>query len=223
MRCRKRCLLAMLLAAAAGSEGFSPTLHSSLQTLRAARAQPRHKCAITAQQETTSTTSSASAAEQEGKQPLLPVPPPPKKGDYIDIFCRGTNALMKSAVLPSFRSKVEVKPAGSAGERVVDRLLAAPEFPGMSRPLWLVMAGSVPTFLGWYGYYKFSVEEELFHDELALEGRVTGCGGYGTLFPFVFLGLIGAFLRFGLSIDEGEYVMEAGGAWILAGQVNLHW
>ena len=218
----KRCVLAMLLAAAAGSEGVSPTLPPSLQVLRAARAQPRHKFAhFIAQQETTSTTSSASAAEQ-GKQPLLPVPPPPRKGDYIDIFCRGTNALMKSAVLPSLRSKVEMKPAGSAGEGVVDRLLAAPEFPGMSRPLWLVMAGSVPTFLGWYGYYKFSVEEELFQDELALDGRVTGCGGYGTLFPFVFLGLIGAFLRFGLSIDEGEYVMEAGGAWILAGQVNLY-
>ena len=54
---------------------------------------------------------------------------------------------------------------------------------------------SVPTLLGWYGYYKFSVEEELFQDELASEGRVTGCGGYGTLFPFVFFGLIGAFLR----------------------------
>jgi hypothetical protein len=30
---------------------------------------------------------------------------------------------------------------------------------------------SVPTLLGWYGYYKFSVEEELFQDELASEGR----------------------------------------------------
>ena len=27
---------------------------------------------------------------------------------------------------------------------------------------------------GWYGYYKFSVEEELFQDELRREGRVSG-------------------------------------------------
>ena len=35
----------------------------------------------------------------------------------------------------------------------------------------------------WYGYYKFSVEEELFQDELATDGRVTGCGGYGSTKP----------------------------------------
>jgi hypothetical protein len=27
--------------------------------------------------------------------------------------------------------------------------------------------------------------------------------------------------RFGLDMEEGEIVIEAGGAWILAGQVNL--
>ena len=27
--------------------------------------------------------------------------------------------------------------------------------------------------------------QELFHDELRRSGRATGCGGYGTLFPFV--------------------------------------
>lgn len=69
---------------------------------------------------------------------------------------------MKKAVVQSFRDKVEMKPAGTAGPELIDRLLAAPEFPGMSRPLWMVMAGSIPTALGWYGYYKFSVEEELF-------------------------------------------------------------
>lgn len=69
---------------------------------------------------------------------------------------------MKKAVLQSFRDKVEMKPAGSAGPELIDKLLAPPEFPGMSRPLWMVMAGSIPTLLGWYGYYKFSVEEELF-------------------------------------------------------------
>ena len=59
-------------------------------------------------------------------------------------------------------------------------------------------------------------------DELANEGRVTGCGGYGTLFPFVFAFLIGGFAKFVLDIEAGEYIMGAGGAWILGGQINLY-
>ena len=51
---------------------------------------------------------------------------------------------------------------------------------------------------------------------------MTGCGGYGTLFPFVFAVVIGGFCRFVLEIEAGEYLMEAGGAWILAGQINLY-
>jgi hypothetical protein len=42
-------------------------------------------------------------------------------------------------------------PAGTAPADAISRLLARPEFPGMSRPLWLVMAGSIPTLLGWWG------------------------------------------------------------------------
>jgi hypothetical protein len=37
---------------------------------------------------------------------VLPDPPPVKDGDYIDMFCRGANALMKQSVLKSFRDKV---------------------------------------------------------------------------------------------------------------------
>ena len=88
---------------------------------------------------------------------LFPKPPPPKEGDYVDIFCRGTNALMKSLVLQKFRDKVdmtslyftphpyfcvqrfpiifllhqvEMQPAGSAGPEILDKLMAPPEFPG---------------------------------------------------------------------------------------------
>ena len=46
----------------------------------------------------------------------------------------------------------------------------------------MVIAASVPTGRVWYGYYKFSVEEELFRDELATTGFATGCGGYGTAY-----------------------------------------
>ena len=55
-------------------------------------------------------------------------------------------------------------------------MTTAPESPGVPRGVALTMLGSVPTALGWYGYYKFSVEEELFQDELRREGRVSGRG-----------------------------------------------
>jgi hypothetical protein len=201
-------------ALAAACEAFVPAARLTARRVRL-------PCLpLRAQQDATAPQTASAGAS---KSPGLPLPPPPPRdGDYVDIFCRGTNMLMKQAVLPSFRRRVELQPAGTAGPEVMDRLLAAPEFPGMSRPLWLVMAGSIPTLLGWYGYYKFSIEEELFQDELSSDGRASGCGGYGTLFPFVFLSLIGAFLRFGMDVEEGEYVIEAGGAWILAGQVNLY-
>lgn len=117
---------------------------------------------LTAQQQSTEAAPAADAGVPKYEKKFPFDAPPPKDGDYIDMFCRGTNDLMKKAVVQSFRDKVEMKPAGTAGPELIDRLLAAPEFPGMSRPLWMVMAGSIPTALGWYGYYKFSVEEELF-------------------------------------------------------------
>jgi hypothetical protein len=133
---------------------------------------------MTAQQQSTE---AAPAAENSGiprYEKKFPFDaPPPKDGDYIDMFCRGTNDLMKKTVVQSFRDKVEMKPAGTAGPELIDRLLAAPEFPGMSRPLWMVMAGSIPTALGWYGYYKFSVEEELFQVRRLL-GQKGSLGGW---------------------------------------------
>eukprot|EP00930_Biecheleria_cincta_P001315 TRINITY_DN102449_c0_g1_i1.p1 TRINITY_DN102449_c0_g1~~TRINITY_DN102449_c0_g1_i1.p1 ORF type:complete len:348 (+),score=39.74 TRINITY_DN102449_c0_g1_i1:52-1044(+) len=149
-------------------------------------------------------------------------PPRPKEGDYVDIFCRSTNAFFRQLVIPQVREKVELKPAGTAGPEVLDKLTAAPEYPGISRPLWLVMVGSIPTVLGWYGYYKFSVEEELFQAELRAEGRVTGFGGYGTLFPFVFGLLLGIAMQFAGFDDIGSLLISAASIWILAGQVNLY-
>lgn len=70
-------------------------------------------------------------------------------------------------------------------------LTASPASPGVPRPLWLVILGSVPTGLLWYGYYKFCVEEELLESEVA-KGKVPrGFGGFGTLGPFVYLCLAG--------------------------------
>ena len=71
------------------------------------------------------------------------------------------------------------------------------------------------------GYYKFSVEEELFQYELMTEGKVSGCGGYGTLFPFVYGVIIGFPLKL-LGLSLGDTFIEAASIWILLGQVNLY-
>ena len=52
-------------------------------------------------------------------------------------------------------------------------------------------------------------------------GRVSGCGGYGTLFPFVYGILIGFPMRL-LHIPGGDFLIEVAGAWILLGQINLY-
>ena len=70
---------------------------------------------------------------------------------------------------------------------------------------------------------QFSVEEELFQDELKRTGKVTGCGGYGTLFPFVFLFLIGLSTSWIPVVNEiSGPCIEIGSIWILLGQVNLY-
>ena len=74
---------------------------------------------------------------------------------------------------------------------------------------------------GWYGFYKYSVEEELYQYELQTEGKVSGCGGFGTLLPFVF-GVIVGFPLTLLHIPAGETILQAASVWILAGQVNLY-
>jgi hypothetical protein len=142
--------------------------------------------------------------------------------EWINDFCLGTNTFWKGLVVEPVRNYVEVREAGTAGSDPFSKLTAPPEVPGIPRPVWLTILGSVPTGLVWYGYYKFSVEEELFQYELQQgEGRVTGCGGYGTLFPFVFGILIGTPLQF-LHIPGGGLIVNAAALWILLGQVNLY-
>ena len=103
--------------------------------------------------------------------------PPPKDGDYVDIFCRGINGLMEQSVVGPVRAVAQVRDAQpQAATTPLDQEMfwrtvkSPPELPGLSRPVWLTIAASVPTALGWYGWYKFSVEEELFYDELRREG-----------------------------------------------------
>jgi len=139
----------------------------------------------------------------------------------INDFCKGTNEFWKNLVIEPVRNYVEIQPAGTAESDVLSKLTAPPEVPGIPRPVWLTILGSVPTALGWYGYYKFSVEEELYQYELQTGKQITGCGGYGTLFPFVYGIIIGFPLKL-LHVPFGDTIVTMAGLWILIGQANLY-
>ena len=144
-----------------------------------------------------------------------------EKGETLSDFCKGTNEFWGSLAVKPFRDLVAVRKAGSAKGDFLSVVLSPPESPGIPRPVWLVIAASVPSGLLWYGYYKFCAEEELFQYELETTGKVSGCGGYGTLLPFVFGIMVGGPLAL-LHIPPGETLVSAASFWILAGQVNLY-
>ena len=84
-------------------------------------------------------------------------PPPPKPDDYVDRFCRGINYAMERTVFPpalrEFAAVRDASPQGvSSKEQGWKTLRAPPELPGLSRPVWLTIAASVPTALGSYGW-----------------------------------------------------------------------
>jgi hypothetical protein len=141
--------------------------------------------------------------------------------EAINDFCQGTNNFWKQLVIEPVRNYVQIQPAGTSKRDILSKLVAPPEVPGIPRPVWLTILGSVPTALGWYGYYKFSVEEELYQYELLNEKKVSGCGGYGTLFPFVYGVIIGFPMQL-LHIPGGGTILNAAALWILLGQVNLY-
>lgn len=148
------------------------------------------------------------------------IPPPPKDGDFVDIFCRALNDAMEKTVVLPVRRNLQPRDATKQGD-FWETVTSPPEYPGLSRPVWLTIAASVPTALGWYGYYKFCVEEELFYDELKRHGRTTGAGGYGTLILFSWCVLLGG-LGTIAAVPHADLLIDAGAAWILFGQVNLY-
>ena len=142
--------------------------------------------------------------------------------DVVDKFCQTTNNFFKYLTISSFRNYAEVVDMKKE-QSFFDKVISPPQNPGLPRPVTFTIAASVPTLLGWYGWYKFCVEEELFQDELKRKGKVSGCGGYGTLLPFVFLFLIGGMTSVLPVVNEvSGSCFEAGGLWILLGQVNLY-
>jgi len=141
--------------------------------------------------------------------------------DEINEFCQGTNYFWRSLVPPVMRQWLAILPAGSAATDPISKLRAGPELPGIPRPVWLVILGCFPTVFNWYGLYKFNVEEELYYYELERTGRVTTCGGYGTLVPFIYGVFIGLPLL-QLDIPGGQFILEAAVIWLLLGQINQY-
>ena len=85
--------------------------------------------------------------------------PPPQDGDHVDIFCRGANELMeKTNFIPAVRDYVRLSEDAQPlsltpslpweSEFPWARLKTPPCSPGLSRPVWLAIAPSVPTPLG---------------------------------------------------------------------------
>lgn len=150
-----------------------------------------------------------------------------KYENEINDFCQGTYNLWKQTVIPPVRdyfdSNIKSK-TKTYNKDIISKLISPPQLPGIPRPVWLVILGSIPTALGWYGYYKFSIEEELYQLELQSEkGKVSGFGGYGTLFPFVYGIIIGFPMTFIPGLNTiGPSIVEAASVWILLSQINLY-
>ncbi|GMH82648.1 hypothetical protein TrST_g12208 [Triparma strigata] len=102
-----------------------------------------------------------------------------------------------------------------------ETVTSPPSLPPIPRPTWLVITSSVPTGLLWYGYYKFSIEEELFQLELSQTGKVSGAGGYGTLIAFSITFLLGLLLR-PLSLETSNTILLSSNIYILLSQLNLY-
>jgi len=105
----------------------------------------------------------------------------------------------------------------------LEAALSPPTLPPIPRPVWLTISMSVPTGLIWYGYYKFSVEEELFQQELRQTGRMRSAGGYGTLVGFSYAVIFGGFFSVVPFMQPvGAAILQTAGALLLMSQVNLY-
>jgi len=152
-------------------------------------------------------------------------PPPPP---MITVVNRRPS-IFETAVPKRIREIVATRPADSlgltkfsmTGNRTLDAVVAPPQLPGLPRPVWQVMAFSVPTGFLWYGWYKFAVEEEIKTWEEEQFGGFQGFGGYATLGPFT-LGLLLGPLCEQLGAPGGAAWSAVGVVWIYYTQYLLY-
>mmetsp|Transcript_8102 Transcript_8102/g.16356 ORF Transcript_8102/g.16356 Transcript_8102/m.16356 type:complete len:487 (+) Transcript_8102:93-1553(+) len=149
---------------------------------------------------------------------------PPSPTPISDALIE-TNKFFKKATIGPVRNFLSIPkdPPPASQLAPFEAALSPPTLPPIPRPVWLTISMSVPSGLLWYGYYKFSVEEELFQMELRETGSVSGAGGYGTLVGFSYAVIIGLPLSL-LPLTEGlgNLVLQTAGILLLASQVNLY-
>jgi len=117
------------------------------------------------------------------------VPWRPKSSPFI-----GLNNYFKEPVPPFIKDTVAIVKVNDDEKDkfgAITQIMSPPQYPGVPRPLWAVIASSIPTGLVWYGYYKFCIEEELMELELEKGIEPRGFGGFGTLGPFTYGLLLG--------------------------------
>ena len=156
------------------------------------------------------------SSRKDAKQRPTTVPEPRKVPLQIQM-----NEFFRAP--PEVQDKLQsaVKPSGASLDNLVEQLTAGPAMPGVPRPLWLVLLGSLPTGFLYYAYYKFCVEEELYQWDLR-EGRTPkGFGGYGTLGPFIALSLLGP-MAFLFHIPGGMMFTYAGIAFVYYTQFLMY-
>jgi len=137
---------------------------------------------------TTTETATETATETVTEIKTL-VPWRPKSSPFI-----GLNNFFKEPVPPFIKDTVAIVKVNDDEKDkfgAITQIISPPQYPGVPRPLWAVIASSIPTGLVWYGYYKFCIEEELMELELEKGVEPRGFGGFGTLGPFTYGLLLG--------------------------------
>ena len=84
--------------------------------------------------------------------------PPPEPGS-IDAFCRWTNSVFRNLTLEPIRDYLDIIEYKPVNDRFFSTILTPPQVLGVPRPVSTTIYASVPTLLGWYGYYKYSVSQ----------------------------------------------------------------
>ena len=84
--------------------------------------------------------------------------PPPEPGS-IDAFCRWTNSVFRNLTLEPIRDYLDIIEYKPVNDSFFSTILTPPQVLGVPRPVSTTIYASVPTLLGWYGYYKYSVSQ----------------------------------------------------------------
>ena len=167
---------------------------------------------------------------------------PDSREALLSDFYVATNGIFRNLTIGPVREYAAIKddddesivddapPFGSRSlDDYVGLLTTPPRIPMVPRPVFTTVIFTLATGVLYYGWYKFSVEEELFNIELRSTGVVRGPGGYGTIVPFSLLFLAGLSASAASSALDSEALaylsklsIGLGSSWVLVGQYGLY-